>query len=96
VREFGVRAAVGAAPRQLIALIMRDALPLTAPGLAAGVILVLAFGRLMKSFLYRLSPADPLSMAAAAAFVLLLASIAACCRPNAPRAVDPAAALRCE
>jgi ABC-type antimicrobial peptide transport system permease subunit len=95
VREFGVRAAVGAAPRQLIALIMRDALPLTAPGLAAGVILVVAFARLTKSFVYGLSPADPISMAAAA-FLLLLASIAACCRPNAPRAVDPAAALRCE
>jgi len=96
VREFGVRAAVGASPGDLIGFILRDALLLTAPGLAAGVILVLAFGRLMKSFLYRLSPADPLSMAAAAAFVLLLASIAAWLPAKRASAVDPAVALRSE
>jgi predicted permease len=96
VREFGVRAAVGAAPRQLIALIMRDALLLTVPGLAAGVILVLAFARLMKSFVYRLSPADPISMAAAAAFLVVLASIAAWLPAKRASAVDPAVALRSE
>jgi len=96
VREFGVRAAVGASPGDLIGLILRDALLLTVPGLAAGVILVLAFGRLMKSFLYRLSPTDPVSMAAAAAFVLLLASIAAWLPAKRASAVDPAVALRSE
>ena len=96
VREFGVRAAVGAAPRQLIGLILRDALVLTAPGIAAGVILVLAFARLMRSFVYRLSPTDPISIASAAAFVLILACFAAWLPAKRASAIDPAAALRSE
>jgi ABC-type lipoprotein release transport system permease subunit len=50
----------------------------------------------MKSFVYRLSPADPISMVAAAAFVLLLASIAAWLPAKRASAVDPAVALRSE
>jgi predicted permease len=96
VREFGVRAAVGASPAELIGLILRDALLLTAPGIAAGVVLVLAFARLMKSFVYRLSPTDPISIATAAAFVLLLACLAAWLPAKRASAVDPAVALRSE
>jgi predicted permease len=96
VREFGVRAAVGAAPAQLVRLILRDALVLTAPGIAAGAILVLAFARLMRSFVYRLSPTDPISMMAAAAFVLMLTFFAAWLPAKRASTVDPAVALRSE
>jgi predicted permease len=95
-REFGVRAAVGAAPGELIRLILRDALALTAPGIVFGVVLALAFARLMKSFVYRLSPSDPISMAGAAAFVLLLTCLAAWLPARRAAAVDPAVALRSE
>ena len=96
VREFGVRAAIGAAPGELVALILRDALALTAPGIAAGVLLALAFARLMKSFVYRLSPTDPVSLASAAAFVLVLTCFAAWLPARRAAAVDPAVALRSE
>ena len=96
VREFGVRAAVGAAPAELVALILRDALLLTAPGIVAGVLLALGFARLLKIFVYRLSPADPISMAGAAAFILLLACLAAWLPARRAAAVDPAIALRSE
>ena len=96
VREFGVRAAVGAAPTQLVRLILRDALVLTAPGIAAGIVLALAFARLMGSFVYRLSPTDPLSLAAAAVFVLALTFFAAWLPARRASAIDPAAALRSE
>jgi hypothetical protein len=66
---------------------------LNAPGIAAGVVRVLAFARLMKSFVHRLSPTDPVSMAAAA-FVLLLAFFSARLPAERASAVDPAVALR--
>jgi putative ABC transport system permease protein len=96
VREFGVRAAVGAAPRKLVAMILREALALTAPGVLAGAILALAFARVMKSFVYRLSPTDPLSIVSAAAFVVAIACLAAWLPARRAAAVDPAVALRSE
>ncbi len=77
VREFGVRGAVGATRWDLVAMILREAAMLMAPGLAAGLILALAFSSVMKSFVYRLSPLDPLSLASAAGFLVLLTLISA-------------------
>jgi len=96
VREFGVRAAIGAAPGELVVMILREALALTGPGIVVGVILALAFARVMKGFVYQLSPADPISMASAAAFVLVLTCLAAWLPARRAAAVDPAVALRSE
>jgi putative ABC transport system permease protein len=96
VREFGVRAAVGASPGELVGLILRDALALALPGIVVGVVLALAFARAMKSFVYRLSPTDPISMASAAAFILVLTCLAAWLPARRAAAVDPSVALRGE
>jgi predicted permease len=95
-RELGVRAAIGAAPRELTAMILREALILAAPGIVAGAILSLAFARLMKTFVYRMSPTDPISMASAAAFILALTCFAAWLPARRAAAVDPAVSLRSE
>ena len=63
--EKRVRAAIGAAPAELVRMILREALVLTLPGIMVGAILSLAFARVMKSFVYRLSPADPISIVSA-------------------------------
>jgi predicted permease len=96
VREFGVRAAVGASPRELVGLVLRDALLLAAPGIAAGAILAVAFARGMRSFVYRMSPVDPISLMSAALLVLLLACVAAWLPARRAASVDPAVALRSE
>jgi putative ABC transport system permease protein len=94
VREFGVRGAVGASRWDLVAMILREAAMLTAPGLAAGLILALAFSSLMKSFVYRLSPLDPLSLVSAAGFLVLLTLISAWIPARRAAGVDLATALR--
>ncbi len=94
VREFGVRGAVGASPGDLVAMILREAALLVAPGLAAGLFLALAFSSVMKSFVYRLSPADPLSLAGAAGFLILLTLFSAWIPARRAAAVDLANALR--
>jgi ABC-type antimicrobial peptide transport system permease subunit len=96
VREFGVRAAVGAAPGGLVAMILREAVMLTIPGLAVGVALALAFARMMKSFVYQLSPADPISIVSAGVFLILVTFLSAWLPARRAAAVAPAMALRSE
>ena len=96
VREFGVRGAVGASRWDLVTMILREAAMFIAPGLAAGLILALAFSSLMKSFVYRLSPLDPWSLASAAAFLVLLTLISAWIPARRAAAVDLATALRAD
>ena len=96
IREFGVRAAVGAMPRELVAMILREAILLTIPGLIAGFVISLSFARVMKSLIYRLSPADPLSLAGAGLFLILLTFLSGWLPARRAARVDPAAALRAE
>jgi predicted permease len=96
VREFGVRGAVGASRWDLVRMILREAAMLMTPGLAAGLILALAFSSVMKSFVYRLSPLDPLSLAGAAGFLVVLTLISAWIPARRAAAVDLATALRAD
>jgi putative ABC transport system permease protein len=96
LREFGVRAAVGAAPGELVSMILREAIVLTVPGLIVGAALSLSFARLMKSVVYQISPADPVSIASAGTFLLVLTFLSAWLPARRAAAVDPATALRAE
>jgi predicted permease len=96
VREFGVRSAVGATSGALVAMVLREAAALAIPGLVVGSILFLGFSRLMKSFVYQLSPADPISILSAGIFVVLLTLLAAWLPARRAAAADPAIALRSE
>ncbi len=96
VREFGVRGAVGASRWDLVTMILREAAMFIAPGLVAGLLLALAFSRLMKSFVYRLSPLDPWSLASATGFLVLLTIISAWIPARRAAAVDLATALRAD
>ncbi|PYT77706.1 MAG: hypothetical protein DMG40_22810 [Acidobacteria bacterium] len=94
--EIGVRMALGAHPRSILALILAQGMRLVLLGLAAGLAASFGMTRLMSSLLFRVHPFDPLSLGAVA---LVLASIAAlACFLPARRAtrVDPMAALRIE
>jgi putative ABC transport system permease protein len=94
VREFGVRGAVGATRGRLVAMILREAALLMAPGLAAGLVLAFAFSSVMRGFVYRLSPLDPVSLASAAGLIVLLTMFSAWLPARRAAAVDPASALR--
>jgi putative ABC transport system permease protein len=96
VREFGVRGAVGASRGDLVAMILREAVILMAPGLATGLILAFAFARLMQTFVYQLSPLDPISLATAAAFLIMLTIAAAWIPARRAASVDLATALKAD
>jgi predicted permease len=96
VREFGVRAAVGAAPGELVSMVLREAVTHTMRGLIVGAVLSLSFARVMKSLVYQISPADPISIASASVFLVLLTFFSAWLPARRAAAVDPAMALRAE
>ena len=94
--EIGIRMALGATKSRMIWLILREALLLTAVGIALGIVPVLAIGRVSRALLYGVHSFDPVAFLVA--LLLLLAfSISAGIAP-AYRAgrLDPASALRCE
>ncbi len=93
-REIGLRLALGAQPREVLGLILRQGLLLTAIGIGIGLAGALALTRIMSGLLFEVGSTDPATFAA---IVLLLAlvSLIACYLP-ARRAtrVDPLIALR--
>jgi predicted permease len=95
-REFGVRMALGARGRDVMKLVIREGMWLVLIGVVIGMAASLAVSRLLKSFLFGLSAADPMTFGI---IPLLLAAVALlACYVPARRAtkVDPMIALRAE
>ncbi|MBZ5608009.1 MAG: ABC transporter permease [Acidobacteriia bacterium] len=95
-REIGIRMALGASAGDTLRMILREGLAVTAVGIGIGLALSLALGRVLSGFLFKVSGADPVAIAAAP---LLLAgvSLLACYLPARRAAlVDPITALRDE
>jgi len=95
-REIGVRMAIGARTRHLVALIVKGQMVPLSVGLAAGLALAWAASRFVRHLLYGPASNDGITYAAAA-MVLAVVGVLACGIP-ARRAIriDPAAALRTE
>jgi putative ABC transport system permease protein len=95
-REIGVRVALGATRRQVMRLVVGQALALGVVGVAAGLAAAGLLTRLMRDLLFEISPTDPTTFAGVAV-LLVLATIAASAIP-ARRAtrIDPMTALRSE
>ena len=93
-RELGLRMALGAGASNLLRLVMKRGLALTAGGVALGAAVALGLTRLLGNLLYNVSPRDPLAFGSAF-LVMTIAALAACLLPawRATR-TDPVQALR--
>jgi putative ABC transport system permease protein len=94
--EIGIRMALGARPRDLAQMILREGAVLAGAGVALGLAGALALARLLRNLLYGLSADDPATLASVS---LLLAAVAllACWIPSRrAMRVDPLVALRHE
>lgn len=88
--------AIGATQQDIVRLVVREGLTLVILGLAAGFLIVLASSRVVESFLFRVSPHDPLVLVS---LPVILGGVAliACAIPGWRAArIDPTIALRSE
>jgi ABC-type antimicrobial peptide transport system permease subunit len=93
-REIGVRMALGADRRQVIGMILRQALVLMVAGITIGLALTLWTSRFLQSFLYGVSKHDPWILALGPVVLLLFGTLAALLPARRAATVDPIQALR--
>ena len=94
--EIGVRIAVGAQRGQVVWMVLRDSLMLTAFGVAIGIPLALLVGRALTSTLYGVKPYDVTSYIFSALGVALVAIAASVIPSRRAASIDPLTALRSE
>ncbi len=94
--EIGVRLAVGATPSSVFRLIARDALVLSAAGIAIGLAAALALTQTMTSMLVGVTARDPVTFVVITVLFLLVAATASVLPARRAAAVDPTTALRAD
>ena len=94
--EIGLRMALGASPGNLLRLILRQGLTLTALGLGIGLAAAMAATGLLRSMLFEIKTTDPLTYAGVAVLLALVASVASYIPARRAVHVDPLLALRQE
>jgi predicted permease len=92
--EIGIRMALGAKPRDVLGMVVRQGMVLTLAGLAAGAGVALAATSLVESMLVNVSATDPLVFAGAALFLGLVALAASFLPARRATRIDPILALR--
>jgi putative ABC transport system permease protein len=92
-REIGVRIALGAERREIVALVMRDGIRPIAIGLAAGILGAIVVTRSIESMLFDVKPADPLTFAAVVLLLGLVAMVACLLPARKAARLSPIVAL---
>jgi len=95
-RELGVRMALGAAPRDVLQMVVKETARLAGLGTAIGFALALGAGRFMAAMLFAVSPSDSLTFIGTSALLLLVALLSGLLPAWRAAATDPVVALRAE
>ena len=96
IPEMGVRMAVGACPRDVVRLILKQGLKKTAIGVLVGMGLGWGIGKSLESVLFQVHPQDPLTFTLVPAFLLAVSLLAYLLPAWRASRVDPAEVLRSE
>jgi predicted permease len=93
-REFGIRQALGAAPGDVVRIVLADGVRLATFGVTAGLVLAATGSRLLRSFLFGVDSADPLTYGAVAVTLAAIALASAWIPARRATRVRPSDALR--
>jgi len=94
--EIGVRMALGAQPRQVRVMVLRESGAMAIVGVAAGIGTSIALARLVRSMLFGLTPTDPATLTGTACLLFAMAVLAAYGPARRASRIDPIQALRHE
>lgn len=95
-QEFGIRLALGASRADVLKLVLRQGMILSATGIALGLIAAVGVTRLMTSVLFEVRPGDPLILGSAALVLGAVAMLASYVPARRATKIDPVLALRYE
>lgn len=94
--EIGIRLALGALPRQVLGMVLQEAAWISLAGIAVGLGAALVLARLVKTMLYGLQPADPVSLISGALLLIAVGLAASWIPARRAASVQPVEALRHE
>jgi predicted permease len=94
IQEFGIRMALGASAGNMVGGVMKHTLGLTLAGIALGLVGSLALSRVIATMLYGVRPTDPVSFAAMALVLTLVALVAGYVPARRAARIDLASVLR--
>jgi predicted permease len=94
--EIGVRMALGADRRQVVALVVREAVVLVVPGILIGLAAAASVTRISASLLFGITPTDPVALTSAAISLVAIAVAAAYLPAYRAASITPLVALRHE
>jgi putative ABC transport system permease protein len=93
-REIGVRVAVGATPRKVAMMVLRQAMTWTIVGAVIGMGLAFLLTRFLETLLFGIRPTDPLTFCGVTLLLALVACVAALVPAVRASRLDPLVALR--
>jgi putative ABC transport system permease protein len=96
VQEIGVRMALGASRRNVVAFVVMQGVKLPIAGILIGLLAAFATTRVIQHLLFGVSPTDPLTFVSVSVLLALTALIACCLPARRAARVDPLAAIRTE
>jgi macrolide transport system ATP-binding/permease protein len=95
-QEIGIRMAIGATPRDILKMVLRQGIGIVGIGLVAGLAAAFAGTRLLADLFYGVTPSDPVTYAAVAILLLAVALLACWIPARRATRVSPVIALRFE
>ncbi len=95
-QELGIRLALGADRTDLLKLVVRQGLLLSATGVAIGLVASLGINRVLANLLFGVKATDPITYVAVAAVLLSVALVASYLPARRATRIDPLIALRYE
>jgi putative ABC transport system permease protein len=94
--EMGIRMALGAKPRDVLTLVIRQAMMLALGGVGIGLLASLGLTRLIKGLLFSVSVTDPMTFVAIAVLMIFIALLACLIPARRATKIDPLIALKYE
>jgi ABC-type antimicrobial peptide transport system permease subunit len=95
-REIGIRQALGAEPKTVIRMFLRQGMKLALIGSAIGIALGLGVAFAIQGLLFGISPVDPIALAVTVGTMLMVGLVASYLPARRAAAITPLAALRAE